>query len=161
MKSTQVNKLYGKLSPYEQAALCFEAAVRNDSADVEAIKSAVEWANYHCPHYDFRRRSFGLFLLGGYYGAEYWKSYSLMLVALMQAETEVTAHKAELVFQHAGNLAAMDEALNITCKKLNVDVEAVRKMAGCQGHQKQLKEVANHGELVIQYCECLEAFANY
>ena len=37
MKPAQVNKLYSKLTPHEQAALVFEAAVNRDDDETKAI----------------------------------------------------------------------------------------------------------------------------
>ena len=52
MKPAQVNKLYSKLIPYEQAALCFEAAARQDEAEINDIVDSIEKHSYRCLHTD-------------------------------------------------------------------------------------------------------------
>ena len=42
MKPAQVNKLYSKLIPHEQAALVMEAAARLDESEADAIMEQVE-----------------------------------------------------------------------------------------------------------------------
>ena len=152
MKPAQVNKLYEKLTPEEQANLCFEANVRGDNADYEAIKSAIEYRNYQAPHHDFRLRSIGLLSLAFYYRGEYWEALSKMVLGLCLDADEAR--------QFSGKLAAMEAALDQTCKKLKVDVEAVRKVAGClKGLDvvyNPFPDVSKHRELVNQYCECFE-----
>lgn len=159
MKTSQLNKLYDKLTAQEQATLCFEAAIRQDDAELEAIKAAVEWGNYRIPNYDFRQRSFGLFVLGGYYGTEYWKNLSLMLMALGLDEDKDGGQYAGLAGQFSAKLAAMDAALADTSNKLRVDVGTIRKMAGCLEHFKPVPDVVVHAELVQQYGELFETIA--
>lgn len=155
MKSSQVNKLYSKLTPHEQAALCFEAAVRRDDAELEAIKSAIEWGTYQCPNYDFRQRSYGLFMLAAQYGIEYWKNRALMLVACEMAEdgSDKTDQAANQFFVKT---IALELALIEVCKLIRVDVRAIKKMASCPPDEAkgfELPEV--DAELVKQYEEML------
>jgi len=46
MKSSQVDKLYSKLTPHEQASLYFEAEVRRDDAEIKVIKGQRTHAIY-------------------------------------------------------------------------------------------------------------------
>lgn len=90
MKPVQVNKLYGKLTPREQAALVFEASVRLDESEVDAILENVERKTYRSLHWDYIRRSYGLQSLVSQYGIDYWKNRALMLMAYNLAEERAT-----------------------------------------------------------------------
>ncbi len=48
MKPAQVNKLYAKLTPHEQAALAVEAASRHDESAIDAILAHVERTPRSC-----------------------------------------------------------------------------------------------------------------
>jgi len=128
LKPAQVNKLYEKLTPEEQANLCFEANVRGDNADYEAIKSAIEYRNYQAPHHDFRLRSIGLLSLAFYYRGEYWEALSKMVLGLCLDADEARQFSGKL----AGCLKGLDVVYN------------------------PFPDVSKHRELVNQYCECFE-----
>ena len=53
MKQQQVNKLYSKLTPQEQSALLFEAAIRKDENEVDLILDYVEMRTYSIPHLNY------------------------------------------------------------------------------------------------------------
>ena len=74
MKAIQVNKLYTKLTPQEQAALFFEATVRRDNVEAEAIKASVPIQNFSHFHSDFTHRAIGFLLLTGFYGTIYFQT---------------------------------------------------------------------------------------
>ena len=46
MKQQQINKLYSKRTPNEQANLAFEAAMRKDEKDVDLILNSTELPEY-------------------------------------------------------------------------------------------------------------------
>ena len=70
MKPAQVNKLYAKLTPHEQAALVIEAASRLDESEVDAILEHVERKHYISAHTDYTQRIQALTVLIGQYGIE-------------------------------------------------------------------------------------------
>ena len=151
MKPAQVNKLYSKLTPHEQATLCFEALAKQDISTVDAIVEQVERKNYTSLHWDFRERSYCLQTLAGQYGIEYWKNRTLMLLACECAEND-KAEETALRF-HA-KAQALESAIAEVCKQLKVAVSAIKAMAGCPGDEltlDDLQEVDN--SLVKQYVE--------
>lgn len=153
MKPSQVNKLYSKLTPYEQAALVIEAAARLDEAEADAILAQVERKHYLSPHSDYTRRIHALTALIGQYGIEYWKNRALALVACEYAdqghqEVEATA------LQFLAKAVALETAIFEVCKRLKVDVKAIKKMAGCPDEDAKPSELAKtNQELVEQYID--------
>ena len=97
MKQQQVNKLYSKLTPHEQAALMFEAALRKDENEVDLILDSVERRTYSTPHIEYQQRIMGIGNLSGCYGIIYWKTLcqlsSLMALSLDDDSYDVTARQ--------------------------------------------------------------------
>jgi hypothetical protein len=160
MKPEQVNKLYYKLTPQEQAALVFEAAAKNDEGTVDAILPHVERKTYECVHADYMRRIHSLLCLSGYYGSEYWKNRALLLYACHKLE--VGKHETEAAAMKLyAKIVAMEYSLAKTCALLQVDLAAVKTMAGCQPEDTfiddDLAEV--DAELVKQYSEAFSVLA--
>ncbi len=151
MKPVQISKLYAKLTPNEQAALAFEASVNDDIADIEAIVSAVTRRNYIMPDREYMKRSDGLILLSWFYRGEYWKNLA-MGFSLSLAGTP-NKQNGKLVDKYAAKLAAMEVALNQVCSQLNVDVQAVRKVAECLEDLEPIPPGENHAELIKQYAD--------
>lgn len=155
MKPAQVNKLYSKLTPQEQATLCFEALTRQDRSTVDAIIEQVERKNYISLDWDFRERSYCLQALTGQYGIEYWKNRALRLAACeyisqgyQQAEAPALRFLAKSV--------ALESALVKVCNRLKVDVAAIKTMAGCLDDIVRPEESAEvDNELVKQYVDAL------
>ena len=153
MKPAQVNKLYAKLTPHEQAALSFEAAVRFDEAEINDILDNVEKHTYHLPNNEYRQRATGLFMLALYYGTQYWKNRALMMMAL-HASDDPTGYEG-LAVQFASKLASMDAALIEVCGSLKVDIQAIKALAECK--DKPVFSEYVEAELVEQYTETLNA----
>ena len=147
MKPAQVNKLYAKLTPHEQAALSFEAAIRNDEAEINDILVNVEKHTYHLPNAEYRQRATGLFMLALYYGTQYWKNRALMMMAL-HASDDPTGYEG-LAVQFASKLASMDAALIEVCGSLKVDIRPIKTMADCKDEPVFSEYV--EAELVGQY----------
>lgn len=158
MKPTQVNKLYSKLTPHEQAALVFEAVARQDEGEANSIMEQVERKHYLASHVDYSRRIQTLTALVGQYGIEYWKNRALMLVACEMAEdgSDKTDQTANQFFVKT---IALELALIEVCKLIRVDVRAIKKMASCPPDEAkgfELPEVDS--DLVKQYEEMLSGF---
>lgn len=152
MKTAQVNKLYSKLTPYEQATLCVEALARRDGSTADAIIEQVERKTYVSLHWDFRERSYGLQALIGQYGIEYWKNRTLMLKACEYAEQG--NHQAEAAaLQFLARCVALESAIIEACKRLKVDVMAIKKMAGCPDNETPEFLTPVDAELVKQYAD--------
>ncbi|MDP3332598.1 MAG: hypothetical protein Q8Q40_16445 [Methylococcaceae bacterium] len=153
MKPSQVNKLYSKLTPHEQAALAFEAAVRLNGNEVDAILEQVERKTYITLHADYHRRAYGLQFLAGQYGIEYWKNRALMLLACDKFD-KGEQQGEQIANQFFNKTVALELALIEVCKQLGVDVEAIKKMAGCLPDEFKgydLPEVDS--ELIKQYVD--------
>lgn len=148
MKPEQVNKLYKKLTPQEQAALCFDAAIRHDEGEINNIIANVESHNYKCLDYQYRKRVMGLYMLGLVYGGMYWKTRTLMTAAAFVPDYQQEAH----IFLN--KLSSMDVALIAVCKHVKVDIIAVKTLAGCAGEPTfnqwaEPEQVAEYTEMLL------------
>jgi hypothetical protein len=56
MKSSQLDKLYSKLTPTELGTLAIDALARLDENEADLIVNSVEWRTYRSVHADYRRR---------------------------------------------------------------------------------------------------------
>jgi hypothetical protein len=148
LKPAQVNKLYSKLIPYEQAVLCFEAAARQDEAEINDIVDSIEKHTYRCLHTDYRQRATGLYMLALFYGTQYWKTRTLMMMAFNIYRDDRACSIAK---QFIVRLASIDAALLDVCRRIKVDVEAVKTLADCKGETGFSDYV--EAELVEQYTE--------
>lgn len=151
MKPSQVNKLYSKLTPHEQAALVIEAAARLDESEADAIMEQVERKHYIATHADYTRRIHALTALVGQYGIEYWKTRALMLAACEYAD-QGNQQADEAALQFLAKAVALESAIVEVCKRLKVDVKAIKKMAGCPDEDVKPRELEKANKrLVEQY----------
>ena len=157
MRPSQVNKLYCKLTPHEQAALSFEAAVRRDEAEFDAIIDSVPRVVYQCVNTDFQQRITGLFALAGDYGINYWKTRALMMTALHASNDKDGYDK--FVIHFSQKMASMNVALIDVCQLFKVDVEAIKTMADCKG-QPTFDKYAET-ELIEQYAALFTSAVNF
>jgi hypothetical protein len=130
MKTAQINKLYSKLTPHEQAGLTFEAMARRDYPDCDAIFENVEWLVYKCVHVDYSQRLDDFFHLSAEYAHGYWKNRALMLMACNQSPRD-----PDILHRFLAKIASMDAALIAVCLTLKIDADAVRLMADCKGRR--------------------------
>ncbi|MCQ8130152.1 hypothetical protein [Methylomonas rivi] len=153
MRPSQVNKLYAKLTPHEQAALVIEAASRFDESEADAIMEQVERKHYIATHADYTRRIHALTALVGQYGIEYWKNRTLMLLACEHAD--LGNHDAEApALRFLAKVLALESAIVEVCNRLKVDVLAIKKMAGCPYNDVKPEELKKADvELVQQYTD--------
>lgn len=160
MKPSQVNKLYSKLTPHEQAALVIEAAARLDESEADAIMEQVERKHYLTCHADYTRRIHALTALIGQYGIEYWKNRALMLLACEYAEQGSQQAEAPAL-QFLAKTLALESAIVEVCKRLKVDVMAIKKMAGCPDDDVKPEELQKADvELMKQYEVMFSGLAN-
>lgn len=155
MKPAQVNKLYAKLTPHEQAALVIEAAARFDESEADAIMEQVERKHYLTCHADYTRRIHALTALVGQYGIEYWKVRTLMLLACEYVDQgNQQADAAALRF--LAKCLALEAAIVEVCNRLKVDVKAIKTMAGCPDDDVKPEELPKvDAELLKQYVDIL------
>lgn len=151
MKAAQAKKLYGMLTPKEQANLAFEAIARNDDSELAVIVESVERLDYRDTHWEFRRQGWCLLDLAKYYGLIYWKARTCIAVAHNQFQEGNSAENQKAAFAFLDRLLAMDVALNEVCAKMNIDVLAVKKLALCES-EAALSESSNPG-LVKEYTD--------
>jgi hypothetical protein len=153
MKSAQVNKLYAKLTPHEQAALAVEAAARHDESAIDAILAHVGRRHYLAPHADYTRRIHALTALVGQYGIEYWKIRTLMLLACDYAEQGNQEAEAPAL-RFLAKCVALEWAIVEVCKLAKVDIKAIKTMAGCPGDDVKPEALQKaDAELVKQYTD--------
>lgn len=160
MKPVQVNKLYAKLTPHEQAALVIEAAARLDESEADAIMEQVERKHYITTHADYTRRIHALTTLVGQYGIEYWKIRTLMLIACEYADQGNQEAEAPAL-RFLAKCVALEAAIVEVCKLANVDIKAIKTMAGCPDDDVKSEELekASH-DLVKQYVEMFSGLFN-
>lgn len=140
MKRQQLDKIYSKLTPHEQANLAFEAAMRHDEKDVDLILNSVEQKTYVTGHADYHTRNHGLIQLSGIFGIAYWKTFFKL--------SNVTISKTGVAFdkvaqRHINEFISLNTALNNVCKALKVDPEAIRQYAECRGINPDFKGTAD------------------
>ena len=153
MKSAQVNKLYAKLTPQEQAALVTEAAARLDESEADAIMGQVERKHYLAPHADYTQRIHALTVLVGQYGIEYWKIRTLMLLACENAD-QGNKQADNTALRFLAKCVALESAIVEVCKLAKVDIKAIKIMAGCPGDDVKPEALQQaDAELVRQYTD--------
>ncbi|MCQ8183748.1 hypothetical protein NP603_21780 [Methylomonas sp. SURF-1] len=153
MKPAQVNKLYAKLTPQEQAALVMEAVARLDESEADAIMGQVERKHYIATHADYTQRIHALTALVGHYGIEYWKNRALMLIACDYAEQGNPQAEAPAL-RFLAKCVALEAAIVEVCKLAKVDIKAIKSMAGCPDEDVKPEELEKaDAELVEQYTD--------
>ncbi len=132
MQHAQVEKLYNKLTPVEQANLVVEAIARNDDDEMEVIVNSLEKRTYRIwnPEYTFRKE--GLMTLALIYGVSYWKHRELFMRA-MSACDKGNKEATFIFLQAAAQIRGMESALKTVCNEIKVDVDAIKTLADCKG----------------------------
>ena len=153
MKSSQVNKLYAKLTTLEQATLAFEASTRQDNGEIEAIVAQVERRTYQSVHADYTHRVYVLQLLAVNYSIEYWRLRALMLSSFNLLDSGYQGIE-ETAMKFLAKAVALEIAIVDACKRYKVDLDAVKSIAQCQAFDLLPKERPPADEaLVKQYAE--------
>jgi len=147
MKPQQINNLYSKLTPHEQANLAFAAAIRHDETEVDLILNAVEKKTYITTHVDYHTRTHGLVQLSGVFGTFYWKTFFKLSTVNLSKTGEAFDKVAQ---KHINEFIALNTALNNVCKSLQIDSEAIRKFAECSGINPKFEGVPDE-EFLEQY----------
>jgi len=145
MKLTATEKLYNHLSPTQAAAMAFEAATRNDDAELSLIVKSQPLIEYKTPSVDYVHRSFGLYQMSLFYGLIYWQQTAYLMKAGYQY------HDANAT-QAAAMLGSMDAALIEVCKELKVDIAAVKKQAMVPGDRTEYLEFFD-ADMTTEYLE--------
>ena len=155
MKSHNLNKIYSKLTPQEQAALVFEAAIRKDEKEADLILDSVKMRTYSMPNLDYQQRITGLNCLSGAYGIAYWKALcQLSLVVSVYHDDDVSIN--ESAQRYVNKLCSMDAAIEVVCKELKIDLSTIKKFAECDDYHPNfdgnidIKLVEQYTELFLQ-----------
>lgn len=151
MKIIATEKLYKQLLPTQAAAMAFEAAVRNDAAELALIVKSQPLIEYRTPSVDYFYRSIGLLEMSLFYGLLYWRETA----CLMRAGYQYDDNKAT---QAGAMLGSLDAALVQVCDNLNVDINSVRKRAMVTGDGSEYLEFAD-ADMTAQYLEMLTKLA--
>jgi hypothetical protein len=160
MKTAQVNKLYGKLTPQEQASIVLEAVSRLDESTVDAVLGQVERKTYLSVHADYIRQMNALQWLISVYGLEYWKNRALMLAACDMVEAG-NKHAEERANQFFVKTVAIELALVAVCQQFKVDVSAIKTMVDCVPNEMEGYEMPEvDKELIKKYAELFSKVAN-
>ena len=149
MQHAQVEKVYPKLTPHEQAALAFEALMRGDDDERLTILGSVGKKHYQCLDQRFSLRLNGYIGLGMFYGMVYWKTRSYMEVTSSKYDECGDEADQKAVFVLLDRLFAMETALQEVCAKINIDVLAVKKFAQCE--DEYTPDKSSNEELVKEY----------
>ena len=157
MKPNQIDKLYSKLTPHEQAALCMEASARQDRVDFDAIADSVPRVTYQGSHLDYSQRLTGLYSLAGLYGTIYWKNRALMMIALHASDEPDGNEECAIAF--AAKVASMNAALFDACQIFKVDINAIKKLADCEDQPTFSQYV--DAEMIEQYTELFTKAVNF
>ncbi|MDT4290379.1 hypothetical protein RO575_12480 [Methylomonas sp. MO1] len=153
MKPAQVNKLYAKLKPYEQAALVVEAAARHDESAIDDILAHVELRHYLAPHADYTRQIHALTTLVGQYACEYWRIRTLMLLACEYVD-QGNQQADNTALRFLAKCVALESAIVEVCKLAKVDIKAIKTMAGCPCDDVKPEALQKaDAELVRQYTD--------
>jgi hypothetical protein len=145
----QVEKLYPKLDNDQLAALVFNALARGDDDERLTILGSVGQKHYQCLDQEFSLRLDGYTDLGMFYGMVYWKARCCMEVMGNNHKERGDGADQEAAFVFLDKLQAMDSALQEVCAKLNIDVLAMKKIAGC--YDEYIPDKCGNGELVREY----------
>ena len=156
MKQQQVNKLYSKLTPHEQAALLFEAAMRKDESEADLILDSVEMRTYSALHIDYQQRITGLLNLSGCYGITYWKTLCQLSTLIALSLDDDNYDKTARLF--INKISSMDAALEAVCKELKVDASSIKQFAECNDYHPDF-EIDIKNQFIDQYTEIFSKIA--
>lgn len=148
MRAQQVNKLYSKLTPHEQAALAFEAAAQTKGEECDLIINSVEQRTYDAPHIDYQTRMQGLMQFSLSYGIFFWKRLCQIGSAPALEADGVHVDVQPIM----DDFASMNVAFENICDKLKVDPVVVRKFAEC-GCYQPLSDAEVKDHLVEKYTD--------
>jgi hypothetical protein len=158
MKSSQLDKLYNKLTPTEQGTLAFDALARLDENEADLIVNSVEWKTYRSVHAGYRRRVERLVLLASCYSMEHWRTRALMLQAFNLYSRNDDDDLGDLGINLFYRLQAVEVALVEVCKQAVIDIQSMKSVA-CIRDFQPLPEYADP-DLVAEYVVSFSGILN-
>jgi len=129
MKRPELQRVYSKLTPQEQAALVFEASTRQDKSEADVILNCVSIKNYSMPDLDYQQRMQGLSNLSGVYGMVFWKA--LFLLSSFKWTQFDNDFLPETIKQHIKRFNSIEVAIEAICKQMNIKVSTLKEIAEC------------------------------
>jgi hypothetical protein len=132
-------ELYKGLSPKEKGILAFKLAIEDNVKEHEKLKSTVE-------HHTYRMLDAGvgdwfnyLFTVGQCLAADFWKSYALVLAAMLRAriadddDRPTVTETLETVEYFEKHKIGVYKAAEKLCLEHGADFEAVKRIGGISG----------------------------
>ena len=158
MKRQQVNKLYNKLTPHEQAALVFEAIIKKNEKEADLISDLVMMRTYSIPDLDYQQRLQGFTNLSSVYGMFFWKALFVLSTLTTRAHFSKN-NLPETIKQHIKKFNSIDVALTAICERLNIDVSTIKQLAECNDFDPDLGDEVDN-QFVEQYKELFAKVAH-
>jgi hypothetical protein len=122
MRLNNIEKLYKKLSPTHAATLVFEAAIRRDNGEMEAIADSQPQVYFVGASHAYRSRVMGLINLALFYGTTYWQARALAIQTSYTMDESATTKALT-------KIGSVEQALIETCSVLGVDIAAVKSLS--------------------------------
>ena len=121
MRLSDTDKLYKKLSPIQAATMAFEANVRRDDREMDAIIDCQPQLYFVGASDAYRRRFMKLTILALFYAGIYWRSHAVLL-------HRISSYDESAINKTAALLGSLELALVETCRQLAVSVESVKSL---------------------------------
>ena len=151
MRLSDTDKLYKKLSPTQAATMAFEANVRRDDREMDAIIDCQPQLYFVAASNAFRSRSMGLFNLALLYGTIYWQARAWVIQTSYSWDDSATTKALT-------KLGSVEQALIETCGQLGVDIAAVKNLSSCNA-ECSFVEYAD-AALTAEYADTFLHFAH-
>jgi hypothetical protein len=121
MRLSDTDKLYKKLSPTQAATMAFEANVRHDDRETQAIADSQPRLHFVGASEAYRKRVMGLMHLSFFYGTVYWQ----LRAHMMQVSHSGSDNEKTKALTWMGSV---EQALIETCSQLGVDILAIKSL---------------------------------
>lgn len=121
MRLSDTDKLYKKLTPTQAATMAFEANVRHDDREMQAIADGQPQLHFVGASEAYRKRVMGLMDLSLFYGTVYWQ----LRARIMQAGYSGSDNEKTKALTWMGSV---EKALIETCSQLGVDIVAIKSL---------------------------------
>lgn len=137
MKTTQLTKIYEKMTNKERAVLALSISGENNTFELEKLESSVTWKNYNCIDFHYRQWRDGLTHMISFWAIEHWRLRTQQIgslaqhILLSQKQRREEADDALIVLlRWESRLLGLDRALENICIKHRLDIESIRRLAG-------------------------------
>ena len=139
-----LSKLYKHMSSKELALLAFANLANNDPLEEARIADAVPRHTYICLDYEFRQHLDNVLNMALCWSVQYWQCTARLmaangcLLARLKDKDDIKqwALDDEIRDHHAGQLAALEVALEEICHEYHIDIHTVKQIAGITNNIK-------------------------